>query len=95
MQISRLQRRCSEVEERLARQTLQIEELSQSRVHQAKQLAEARQKVQASLIKERDEMDKLEGELKIARKELEKVKEKSKEVSYHQKCPEFKIYMFL
>jgi uncharacterized coiled-coil protein SlyX len=69
------------MEDRLARQTSQIEELSQSRVHQAKQLAEARQKVQASLTKERDEMDKLEGELKMARKELENVKEKSKEVS--------------
>ena len=69
------------MEERLARQSSQIEELSQSRVHQAKQLAEARQKVQAGLMKERGEMDKLEGELKMARKELEKVKEKSKEVS--------------
>ena len=69
------------MEERLARQLSQIEELSQSRVHQAKQLAEARQKVQAGLMKERGEMDKLEGELKMARKELEKVKEKSKEVS--------------
>lgn len=69
------------MEERLTRQTGQIEELSQSRVHQAKQLAEARQRVQASQMKERDEMEKLEGELKTARKELENVKEKSKEVS--------------
>ena len=68
------------MEERLARQTVQIEELSQSRVHQAKQLAEARQKVQASRMKERDEMEKLEDELRAARKELEKAKEKSKEV---------------
>ena len=84
------------MEERLARQLSQIEELSQSRVHQAKQLAEARQKVQAGLMKERGEMDKLEGELKMARKELEKVKEKSKEVSpLLSKSPIFKIYKFL
>ena len=68
------------MEERLARQTVQIEELSQSRVHQAKQLAEARQKVQTSRMKERDEMEKLEDELRAARKELEKAKEKGKEV---------------
>ncbi len=82
------------MEERLARQTSQIEELSQSRVHQAKQLAEARQKVQASLTKERDEMDKLEGELKMARKELENVKEKSKEVSCYQ-MSNLNIFKFL
>lgn len=86
------------MEEKLARQTSQIEELSQSRVHQAKQLAEARQKVQASLTKERGEMDKIEGELKTARKELEKIKEKSKEVSYYknsQLLKKFKQFLFL
>ena len=72
----------------------QIEELSQSRVHQAKQLAEARQKVQASLMKERDEMDKLEGELKTTRKELENVKEKSKEVRHCQNVQHLKLSKF-
>lgn len=72
----------------------QIEELSQSRVHQAKQLAEARQKVQASLMKERDEMDKLEGELKMTRKELEKVKENSKEVRHCQDVQHLKLSNF-
>ena len=59
---------------------VQIEELSQSRVHQAKQLAEARQKVQASQVKERGEMEKLEGELKTVTSELERAKEKEREV---------------
>ena len=82
------------MKERLVHQTSQIEELSQSRVHQAKQLAEARQKVQASLMKERDEVDQLEGELKTARKELEKVKETSKEVNHYQNVQLLKLSCF-
>lgn len=69
----------------MTRQTVQIEELSQSRIHQAKQLAEARKKVQASQMKDRDGMEKLEGELKTTRKELEKTRDKGKEVSFKKK----------
>ena len=58
----------------------QIEELSQSRIHQATQLAEARQKVLASRTKDREEMEKLEGELRTAKSNLRQAQEKAKEV---------------
>ena len=62
---------------------VQLEELSQSRVHQAKQLAEARQKVQSSLMKEKGEIEKLEGELKTTKSEFERARQKEREVGVH------------
>ena len=73
------------MEERLAHQTVQIEELSQARIHQAKQLAEARHKVQTSQTKEREQMEKLESEVKTAQSELERVKDKEKEVCLNRR----------
>ena len=72
------------MEERLARQTVQIEDLSQSRIHQAAQLAEARQKVLSSRTRDREEMERLEEELRTARTDIRQVREKEKEVITNQ-----------
>ncbi len=57
-----------------------MEELNQTRVHQARQLAEVRQRTQADKARERSDQERLDTELRVAQAELEKSKDREKQV---------------